>query len=219
LWAAIALTGINAALLHRRSSSDAAPAPPCVATVASLSAPALQPAGVASGTPAAPEAAQPAPPPGSTGPLRHWLLDFARLRPEESLLDYRDRVVPAALLLVSPQRERVARRWQEFVTRARLDDEQRQRADEILAAAGDELMSRIAEGVLSGELLPPALRPIRAVQFAGDLLALVEQADGRLRDTLRGDQREALRHSGFDVAEYLLFATRWEELVGWSTSR
>ena len=134
-------------------------------------------------------------------------------QPGESLVEYRDRLLPLARAVVNPQRERVARLKSRFVESARLDAAQERVLDEAVAAAGEALKDRIAQGVLSGEL-GLRMKPAQGVAFARDLLDATDGANRTFRAALRPEQVAALDEDRFDVAEYVLFRTRWEDLLG-----
>jgi hypothetical protein len=138
---------------------------------------------------------------------------FLAPQPGESLLEYRERMLPVARELIAPQRERVARLREGFTSAAALDAAQRRALDEIVDGAGEALKDRILQGVLSGEL-SPRIKPAAAVAFARDLLDIGDQAQQRFRGALRPEQLEALERDRFDLTEYLLFRTRWEDLLG-----
>lgn len=152
--------------------------------------------------------------PGDTQSWGKWLGDFFRPQPGEDLIAYRDRVLPVVQNAIAPQRQRVRRQLEDFAARAELDDETRGRIDEVLGGAQEALKSRILSGVMSGELFGPDVRPMNGVVFARDLLDVVVTADQDVRGLLDADDVTALDDSGFDAADYLLFATRWEDLLG-----
>ena len=147
-------------------------------------------------------------------PEPHWLVKFFTPRPGEDMLDYRDRVLPVVQAVVEPQRIRVAENWREFADSARLDERQRAEMTAAVDQAVESLVDQAFQGVLSGEILPPNLKPSVGVAFARDLLDTVDQANRRFRAVLSPQQLELLDRSRFDVADYLVFATRWEDLLG-----
>lgn len=143
-----------------------------------------------------------------------WLTDFARPRPGEGLLEYRDRIVPAAQLAIAPQRQAVRRRYEGSMASAGIDAETRAELDAILERGQQQLKERIGGAVFGGELFGPRARPIDGVRFARDLLDVVLATDAAVASALTPAQRRAFADSGFDVALYLLVATRWEQLIG-----
>ena len=147
-------------------------------------------------------------------PEPHWLVKFFTPRPGEDMLDYRDRVLPVVQAVVEPQRIRVAENWREFADSARLDDRQRAEMTAAVDQAVESLVDQAFQGVLSGEILPPNLKPSVGVAFARDLLDTVDGANRRFRAVLSPHQLEILDRSRFDIADYLVFATRWEDLLG-----
>jgi hypothetical protein len=68
-------------------------------------------------------------------------------------------------------------------------------------------------GLLSGELMPDQVKPTTAVAFARDILDDVDGADRRFEASLTDEQRAALAEHPFDVADYLLFSTKWEDML------
>jgi hypothetical protein len=144
----------------------------------------------------------------------NWLITFFAPHPGEDLLAYRDRMVPVAQAVVAPQRARVTRDLDEFSEDARLTHAQREELSAAVEQAADAIKDRVMQGVLSGELLPPNVKPATAVGFARDVLDHVDGAHQRFSGSLSDEQRAILASSRFDVAEYLLFSTRWEEMLG-----
>jgi hypothetical protein len=146
-------------------------------------------------------------------PEPHWLVKFFSPKPGEDMLAYRDRVLPVVEAVVEPQRVRVAENWREFADSAGLDGRQKAELGAAVDQAVESLMDQALQGVLSGEI-SLGTKPSVGVAFARDLLDTVDQANRRFRAVLRPHQLELLDRSRFDVADYLLFATRWEELLG-----
>jgi hypothetical protein len=178
------------------ATSGAAPAAEAQAAVASI-------------LPAAGGAEEGEPPP----PERHWAVQFFTPHPGENLIAYRDRVLPVVQAVAAPQRKRV-RRWRDDFSRdARLSDAQQHELDRSVGETGDQLKDRILEGVLSGEL-GARTKASAGVAFARDVLDIVDAADKRFRAGLSPAQQAALDASPFDYADYLFFATRWEDMLG-----
>jgi len=142
-----------------------------------------------------------------------WLRWFAP-QPGEDLLAYRDRMVPIAQAAVAPHRARVARGRDAFAAAAHLDPRQRAELDAAVTDAAAAIQDRVMQGLLSGDLLPARVKPSTAVAFARDVLDLVDRAQRRFTAALRDDQRALLAEHPFDVADYLLFSTRWEDMLG-----
>lgn len=141
-----------------------------------------------------------------------WLADTFAPRAGEDLLEYRDRVVPVVTELVEPQRQRVRRNLDGFAAEAGLDADQRAALDEIGAETASTLRDRVVGAVIGGEVMPP-FRPERVVHFARDMLDIVDNAAQRFRAGLSPDQIDALEDGRFDLIDYLLFSTRWEDLL------
>lgn len=143
---------------------------------------------------------------------RHWAVEFFKPLPDEDLGMYRDRVLPVVQAVWDPQRGRVERQRERFEKTANLSVEQRREIDAAVSEASEALKDRLMQGILSEELMPP-WKPTTAVTFARDVLDTVVKADQRMRASLTDEQLEALAGSPFDMADYLLFATRWEDLL------
>jgi hypothetical protein len=146
-------------------------------------------------------------------PARHWALEFFTPHPGENLIGYRDRVLPVVQAAAAPQRKRVRRWHDEFVSAARLSEAQQRELEAAVGDAGEQIKDRILQGVLSGEL-GPRTKASAGVAFARDLLELADGANRRFRASLSASQAAALDASRFDVVDYLFFATRWEDLLG-----
>jgi hypothetical protein len=142
-----------------------------------------------------------------------WVRSLAP-QPGEDLLGYRDRMLPLAQAVVAPHRARVARGRDAFAAAARLDATQRAALDTAVDEAAAAIQDRALQGLLSGELLPGQLKPSTGVAFARDVLDAVDRASRRFDATLQEPQRAALAASSFDVADYLVFSARWEDMLG-----
>lgn len=157
----------------------------------------------------APSAARPLRLPGDLPAL------LARFAPEpgEDMLAYRDRVVPEATRFLRPQRQRVDRNLAAFSDEAGLDDEVVAALHEAADRTAERLRDRVIDGVLSGELLPP-YRAATVVTTANAFTAILADYVAEIRGGLSDAQLEVLGASAFDPVDYLLFATRWEEMLG-----
>jgi hypothetical protein len=144
----------------------------------------------------------------------HWLVKFFTPQAGESLFDYRDRVLPVVQAAAAPQRARVRRSLDEFAQEAALSSSQRQTLHTAVRDAADGIQDRVMQAVLSGEVLPPRLKPSVGVALARDLLDEMDRANRRFNDCLSQDQRDRLAESRFDVVDYLVFSTRWEDMLG-----
>jgi hypothetical protein len=144
----------------------------------------------------------------------HWLVRFFTPRPDEHLLDYRDRVLPVVQAAAASQRARVSRNLERFSQEAGLSVAQRRALDTAVGEAADAIQDRVVQAVLAGEILPPRLKPSGGVAFARDVLDEMDRAHRRFADSLTGGQREQLAASSFDVVDYLVFSTRWEDMLG-----
>ena len=142
-----------------------------------------------------------------------WVLWLAP-QPGEDLLHYRDRLVPLAQTAVAPHRARVARGRDDFAAVAKLDAHQRAELDAAVTEAAEAIQDRVFSSLLGGELHPSRLKPTTAIALGRDLLNAVDGANQRFARSLRDDQRAALAAHPFDVADYLVFSTRWEDALG-----
>jgi hypothetical protein len=140
-----------------------------------------------------------------------------RLLPQsgESLLAYRDRIVPLAQLAIAPHRTRVARGRDNFAELAHLDARQKAELDAAVQDAARDIQDRVLDAALGGELSPSTFKPMTGVGLARDVLDIVDRANKRFLATLDPDQRAQLSTHPFDVADYLVFATRWEDALGY----
>jgi hypothetical protein len=141
-----------------------------------------------------------------------WLADTFGMQAGEDLLDYRDRVVPIVVELVEPQRQRVRRNLDGFAAEAGIDADQRALLSEAGAETATTLRDRVLGAVMGGEIMPP-FRPERMVHFARDILDIVDDTAQRFRASLSPDQLDALDNGPFDLIDYLVFSTRWEDLL------
>ena len=142
-----------------------------------------------------------------------WAMWFAP-HPGESLLDYRDRMVPIAQAAIAPQRARVARGRDDFAKVAHLDSQQRAQLDTAVQQAATAIQDKVMGSLMNGDLMPANFKPMTGVTLARDVLDTIDQANQRFISTLREDQKAALAEHPFDFADYLLFSARWEDALG-----
>jgi hypothetical protein len=142
-----------------------------------------------------------------------WALELGP-QPGENLLAYRDRMVPIAQAAIAPQRARVGRGRDDFAAVANLDDGQKAELDAAVSEAAATIQDRVLNAALGGELSPSRFKPMTGVQLARDVLDAVDHANQRFLGTLREDQRAKLAEHPFDLADYLVFSTRWEDALG-----
>jgi hypothetical protein len=142
-----------------------------------------------------------------------WAVRLAP-QPGENLLAYRDRMLPIVKAAVAPHRARVARGRDDFAKLAGLDDRQKAELDAAVQDAATQIQDKLLNAVLSGELSPQQFKPMTGVALARDVLDVVDGANKRFLASLRDDQRSKLAQHPFDVADYLVFATRWEDALG-----
>ncbi len=128
-----------------------------------------------------------------------WVQRFLP-QPGEKLHEYRDRMLPIALIAVAPQRARVAR------MRDQLDDDQRTALDAAVDETALAIEARITSAVIAGEF--QTVKPMTGVTMARDLLELVDKGNTRFASTLSAEQA---KH--FDFADYLVFSTKWEDAL------
>ncbi len=141
------------------------------------------------------------------------LLAFFLPEPGEDSAAYRTRIYPVVRDVLAPQRDRVGRLRDEFARAAQLTDEQKQKLDASVGQAGEAIEDRVMQGLMSGEL-SPNMKPSVGVAFARDVLEDADRANREFRASLTPAQQAALDADRFDVSEYLLFTTHWEDLLG-----
>ncbi len=137
-------------------------------------------------------------------------------QPGENLLAYRDRIVPLAQMAIAPHRSRVAKGRDDFAAVAHLDARQKAELDAAVQDAATQIQDRLLGAALGGEFSPQSFKPMTGVAIAREVLEIVERADQRFTGTLREDQRAALARHPFDFGDYLVFATRWEDALGYT---
>jgi hypothetical protein len=199
-------------------------APPCERAAASPGpSGAARGAARAGGDPARPggEPAAPAPPPpAGTGfnvyGFRVEVPGWAwSLLPQsgEHLRAYRDRMLPLVRTALGPHRERVAGSRDDLAHKLGLDARQRAELDAAARDAAEAIEARLFGAALGGELAPSSFKPMTGVSLARDVLELVDGANKRFASALTEDQRQRLADHPFDFADYLLFATPWEDAL------
>jgi hypothetical protein len=145
--------------------------------------------------------------------LPAWTLYFAPV-PGESMLSYRDRMLPLAQAAIAPHRERVARGRDDFAAKAHLDSQQRAQLDAAVTDAAQQIEDRVMNSLLSGQLMPSTFKPMTGVTLARDVLDTIDKANQKFVAGLREDQKAELAKHPFDFADYLLFSARWEDALG-----
>jgi hypothetical protein len=142
-----------------------------------------------------------------------WAVSLAPQQGED-MIAYRDRIVPLAQAAVAPQRSRVARSRDDLAKQLGLDAHQQTE----LAAATTETASAIEERALNaafgGEFDPATFKPMTALAALTDVLQLIEKGNARFLASLTDAQRTRLAQHPFDFGDYLLFSTRWEDILG-----
>ena len=139
-----------------------------------------------------------------------WLMP----QPGESMLAYRDRMVPLAQTALAPQRARVARSRDDFAKAVGLDAQQRAQLDGAVADAAGQIEDKMMNAFMSGDLSPSTFKPMTGVSLARDVLDIVDGANRRFVATLRDDQKTKMAQHPFDFADYLVFSARWEDALG-----
>jgi hypothetical protein len=191
-----------------------APAPPERETCMKLVAQHTWDEPAAPSQPAEPEEA----PTPSGGPsfngiqLPAWTAYFAPM-PGEDLRSYRDRMLPLAQAALAPQRARVARSRDDFAAAAHLDSQQKALLDTQAREAADRIDEKLMGAFLNGDFDPRTFKPMADVTLARDVLDIVDHANQTFTASLREDQKAALAQHPFDFADYLVFATRWEDAL------
>ncbi|MBX3157567.1 MAG: hypothetical protein KF773_16450 [Deltaproteobacteria bacterium] len=141
-----------------------------------------------------------------------WALWFAPHQGED-LRAYRDRVLPIAQSAIAPHRTRVARSREDFAKAAGLDEHQRAELEAATRETAAALQERVFGAVLGGELAPGTFKPMTGVAMARELIELVDKGHRRFTSALREDQRSSLAKHPFDFGDYLVFSTKWEEVL------
>lgn len=149
--------------------------------------------------------------------LPAWTLYFAPM-PGESMLSYRDRMLPLAQAALAPHRARVARGRDDFAKVAGLDTQQRAQLDGAVQEAATQIEDKVMNALMSGDLSPSSFKPMTGVTLARDLLDTIDSANQRFMSSLREDQKAKLAEHPFDFADYLLFSARWEDALGVTTN-
>jgi hypothetical protein len=141
-----------------------------------------------------------------------------RLTPQsgESLLAYRDRIVPLAQTAIAPHRARVARGREDFATAAHLDSRQKAELDAAVSDAASQIEEKLLSAALGGDFSPSTFKPMTGIVLARDVLDVVDRANQRFLRSLDDGQRALLAQHPFDLADYLVFSTRWEDALGYS---
>ncbi len=142
-----------------------------------------------------------------------WAVSLAPQEGED-MLAYRDRIVPLAQAAIAPQRSRVARSRDDLAQRIGLDDRQKRELEAATTETASAIEERALRAAFSGELDPATWKPMMALAALTDVLQLVEQGNARFMATLSTEQRAKLALHPFDFGDYLLFATRWEDVLG-----
>jgi hypothetical protein len=133
--------------------------------------------------------------------------------PGEDLRAYRDRMLPLAQAAVAPHRARVARSRDDFAALAHLDPRQLAALDAAAKQASDALEEKALAAVLNGDFAPATFKPMTAVSTARDMLDVVDKANQRFVGSLSEQQRVQLAQHPFDFADYLVFSTKWEDML------
>lgn len=142
-----------------------------------------------------------------------WAVSLAPQQGED-LLAYRDRIVPLAQAAIAPQRARVARSRDNVKQVLGLDTHQLAELDGAASDTATAIEDRVLNAALSGDFDPSRFKPMTAVAAAGDVLALIEKGNARFLASLSEDQKAKLAQHPFDFIDYLVFSTRWEDLLG-----
>jgi hypothetical protein len=145
--------------------------------------------------------------------LPAWTAWFAP-QPGESMLSYRDRMVPIAQAALAPHRSRVAKGRDDFAEKVGLDSRQRAELDAAVQEAQTQIQDKVMTALLSGDLAPKNFKPMTGVSLARDVLDSVAKANDRFMSTLREDQKSTMSQHPFDFGDYLLFSARWEDALG-----
>lgn len=141
-----------------------------------------------------------------------WAMWFAP-HPGEDMHAYKDRMLPLAQAAIAPHRSRVARSRDDFAALAHLDNAQRAALDTAAKQAADQLEEKALAAILNGDFNPSTFKPMTAVSTARDMLDVVDKANQKFVGSLTEQQRAQLAQHPFDFADYLVFSTKWEDML------
>jgi hypothetical protein len=94
-----------------------------------------------------------------------------------------------------------------------LDTRQRGELDAASQAAANAIEERVLAAIMNEELSPATFKPMVGIGMARDLLDVVDRENHRFVDSLHDDQRAKLAQHPFDFADYLVFSTKWEDML------
>ena len=134
--------------------------------------------------------------------------------PGEDLRAYRDRMMPLAKAAVAPHRARVARSRDDFAALVHLDTQQRAQLDTAAQETASAIEEKVMGSFLNGDFSPATFKPMTGVAMARDLLDAVDKGNQKFVGSLTSDQQAQLAQHPFDFADYLVFSTKWEDLLG-----
>lgn len=131
----------------------------------------------------------------------------------ETIKSYKDRMLPVAEQAIAPQRARVARLRDELAKSIKLDDKQRAELDGATSETATALENRVMQAFADGSFDPATFKPMAAVTLAKDLVDTVSAGNTRWMSSLSDTQRTQLSQNPFDFGDYLMFSTKWEDLL------
>jgi hypothetical protein len=125
---------------------------------------------------------------------------------------YRARVLPLLQAGLAMPRSNLAQARKEAEAAAGVTDAQRAALDAAFADVYDELVAYTNGAIAAGDLTPYERNVSGLLGYAGGLGAILNGAEGRIRQVLSPAQVDSIYRSGFEWAEYLGVEAPWERL-------
>lgn len=126
--------------------------------------------------------------------------------------EYRARMVPLIKMGLSRPRDRMAEARKEIEKKAGIDDEQRNKIDQVMDDVYKEVIDMTNKAVAEGDLTPYGRNWSGILSYAGGLGAVLGTAESRLGDILTPQQLRTISSTGFEWGEYLGVTAPWENL-------
>lgn len=131
----------------------------------------------------------------------------------ETIKSYKDRMLPVAEHAIAPQRARVAQLRDALAKAINMDGKQRAELDGAASETANALENRVMQAFADGSFDPSTFKPMTAVNLAKDLVDTVSAGNSRWMSSLSDTQRTQLSQNPFDFGDYLMFSTKWEDLL------
>ncbi len=131
---------------------------------------------------------------------------------DESIDEYRQRLVPLIEGGLMVPRTRMAELRTELEEAAEVSDDQREQLDQLFADASQEALELTNAAIASGDLTPYDTNWSGALSFAGGLGSILDGAEGQIGSILTPEQMALFRDRGFVWGEYIGVNVPWEQL-------